>query len=204
MLSSWPIGKNSRLWRVVKATMSPAVGADGSPAAARAPASQYTNAGVIEKIVPMMAKNQRPTIAWRIWSFASSRLSARNRDTLRSCAPNVLPSRIPDTERVSSVTALISARRFWVSPLTSRRTLPTRKVRYRKNGSIPRLSRVRRQSMRTIATIVDSATATLDVIEAAVSVTTACTPPTSLDRRDWISPVRVDVKNRSGIRWRWA
>ena len=33
-LSSWPSGKNSRLWRVVKATMSPAVGASGAPLAA--------------------------------------------------------------------------------------------------------------------------------------------------------------------------
>ena len=204
MLSNWPIGKKSRLWRVVNATMSPAVGADGSPAAASAPASQYTNAGVIEKIVPMMAKNQRPTIAWRICSFASARLSALNFATDRSCAPNVLPSRIPETDSVSSVTALISARRFCVSPLTSRRTFPTRNVRYRKNGSIPRLMSVRRQSMNTIATIVDSATATLEVIEDAVSVTTACTPPTSLDSLDWISPVRVAVKKRSGMRWMWA
>ena len=109
--------------------MSPAVGADGSPFAAIVPASQYTNAGMIEKIVPMIAKNQRPTIACRICSFASERFSARNRTTDRSCAPNVLPSRIPETESVSSVTALISARRFCVSPLTSRRTLPTRYVR---------------------------------------------------------------------------
>ena len=128
-LSSWPIGKNRRLCSVVNATMSPAVGADGLPFAAIVPASQYTNAGMIEKIVPMMAKNQRPTIAWRICSFASARFRAWNRTTDRSCAPNVLPSRIPETERVSSVTALISARRFWVSPLTSRRTLPTRYVR---------------------------------------------------------------------------
>ena len=58
--------------------------------------------------------------------------------------------------------------------------------------------------MSTIATIVESATATLDVMDDAVSVTTACTPPTSFARRLWISPVRVAVKNRSGIRWRWA
>ena len=50
---------------------------------------------------------------------------------------------------------------------------------------------------------VETATATFDVIDAAVSVTTDCTPPTSLARRLWISPVRVAVKNRSGIRCRW-
>ena len=60
------------------------------------------------------------------------------------------------------------------------------------------------QESRNIASIVEIAMATLDVIDAAVSVTTACTPPTSLASRLWISPVRVAVKNRSGIRWRWA
>ena len=35
--------------------------------------------------------------------------------------------------------------------------------------------------------------------DAAVSVTTDCTPPTSLAIRLWISPVRVSVKKRSGI-----
>ncbi len=40
--------------------------------------------------------------------------------------------------------------------------------------------------------------------ELAVSVTTAWTPPTSLARRLWISPVRVSVKKRSGIGWRCA
>ena len=39
-------------------------------------------------------------------------------------------------------------------------------------------------------------TTTLDRTDDAVSVTTVETPPTSLESRDWISPVRVDVKNR--------
>ncbi len=50
--------------------------------------------------------------------------------------------------------------------------------------------------------IVLIAIATFDVTELAVSVTTDWTPPTSLARRLWISPVRVSVKNRSGIAWR--
>ena len=40
--------------------------------------------------------------------------------------------------------------------------------------------------------------------ELAVSVTTVWTPPTSFASRLWISPVRVSVKKRSGILWRWA
>ena len=40
---------------------------------------------------------------------------------------------------------------------------------------------------------------TFDSRLAAVEVTTDCTPPTSFASRDWISPVRVVVKNRSGM-----
>ncbi len=47
----------------MNATIAPAVGALGSPFNASVAASQYTNAGVMEKIVPMIMKNQRPTIA---------------------------------------------------------------------------------------------------------------------------------------------
>ena len=152
----------------------------------------------------MIMKNQRPTIAWRIWSFASRRLTSRNRLVAVSCWPNVLVSRTPLTLSVSSVTADISASDFWVSLLTSRRTLPTRNVRYMKNGSRPSESSVRRQSIRNIAMIVLIAIARLLVIEDAVSVTTDWTPPTSFERRLWISPVRVSLKKRSGIRWRCA
>ena len=53
-----------------------------------------------------------------------------------------------------------------------------------------------------MTTMVLIAIAMLDVTLAAVSVTTAWTPPTSFARRLWISPVRVSVKKRSGIRWR--
>ena len=97
--------------------MWPAVGAVGSPFIARVAASQYTNAGVMLKIVPMIMKNQRPTIAWRIWSAASRRLRSRNRTIEAACWPNVLVSRIPLTLSVSSVAADISASDFWVSLL---------------------------------------------------------------------------------------
>ena len=58
--------------------------------------------------------------------------------------------------------------------------------------------------MISMAMTVLTAIAMLLVTELAVSVTTDCTPPTSLARRLWISPVRVSVKKRSGIRWRCA
>ena len=55
--------------------------------------------------------------------------------------------------------------------------------------------------MRIMATIVLMIVAALATTEVAVSVTTDWTPPTSLARRLWISPVRVSVKKRSGMRW---
>ena len=84
---------------MVKATIAPTVGAEGSPFAASVPASQYTNAGMMLKIVPMIMKNQRPTIAWRIWSLARFLLIARNFAIEFSCWPNVLDSSIPETLR---------------------------------------------------------------------------------------------------------
>ena len=81
------------------------------------------------KTVPMIMKNHRPTIACRIWSFASFRFRPRKRSIDAACWPNVFERSIPLTESVSSVTALMSASDFCVSVLTARRTLPTRYVR---------------------------------------------------------------------------
>ena len=58
---------------------------------------------------------------------------------------------MPLTDSVSSVRADISASDFCVSVDTSRRTLPTRNVRYMKNGSMPSDRIVSRQSMSHIA-----------------------------------------------------
>ena len=84
-LSSWPNGKNRRDWSVVKATIAPAVGAFVNPFAAIVPASQYTNAGMMLKIVPMIMKNQRPTMACRIWRTASFAFRPLNRVIAASC-----------------------------------------------------------------------------------------------------------------------
>ena len=61
---------------------------------------------------------------------------------------------------------------------------------------------VRRQSSTSMAMTVVATVAKLLSRDAAVSVTTDCTPFTSLPMRLWISPVRVSVKKRSGIHCR--
>ena len=125
-LSSCPSGKKSRLWRVVKATMSPTVGAVAAFWMVSTPASQYTKAGRMLKTVPTIMKNQRPTMLWRMASTASLALAALKRSIEARCWPNVLESRMPLTLSVSWVMAETSAMLFWVSPLMPRRTLPTR------------------------------------------------------------------------------
>ena len=62
-----PIGKKSRDWSVVKATMSPAFTLLKPFLLICQPATRYTSAGVIEKNVPTTAKKERPIIVWRIW-----------------------------------------------------------------------------------------------------------------------------------------
>ena len=57
--------------------MSPTVGGFGAPMMARYPANQYTNAGMMAKIVPTIMKNQRPTMLWRTDSAASFALAIR-------------------------------------------------------------------------------------------------------------------------------
>ncbi len=110
---------------------------------------------------------------------------------------------MPLTLSVSSVAAVMSASDFWVSVEAARRTLPTRFATKAKRGSMTSDRAVRRQSMKSMAMTVLTTMATLLVTLAAVSVTTDWIPPTSLERRLWISPVRVSVKNRKGMDCRW-
>ena len=51
--------------------------------------------------------------------------------------------------------------------------------------------------MRNMATTVAITVVRLETMDVAVEVTTVSTPPMSFEIRDWISPVRVRVKNAS-------
>ena len=107
---------------------------------------------------------------------------------------------MPLTLSVSSVMAVTSARLCCVSVLMPRRILPTRCVSNRKKGRTASEMRVSCQLSQAMATSVTPAVMRLLKTELAVSVTTVLTPPTSFDSRLWISPVRVSVKKRRGIR----
>ena len=84
-----------------------------------------------------------------------------------------------------------------------RRWAPTRRASSTKNGSSASENSASRQSRSTIATTLATTVVTFETIDAAVLVTTFCTPPMSFAIRDWISPVRVRVKNASESRCRW-
>ncbi len=134
---------------------------------------------------------------------ASSADSRSKRSASAPCRPNGRPSNIPDTDSDSSTSADMSARRPWRTPVIRLRSAPTRRVSQTKNGSRAKAKRARRQSSRNIAAPAAMTVVTFETIEVAVLVTTFCTPPMSLAMRDWISPVRVRVKNDRDRRWRW-
>ena len=83
-----------------------------------------------------------------------------------------------------------------------RRCSPTRRVRSTKSGISAKANSASSQLSRIMPTIVASTVVTLATIDVAVLVTTPCTPPMSLEMRDWTSPVRVRVKNASDSRCR--
>ncbi len=117
--------------------------------------------------------------------------------TSRSWLPNTLASSTPDTDRVSSLIALIAASDSWVERDTRRRRSPTVLVSQKNAGTVMTDTMVSCQLMMTIATMLDTNVTTLARMAEAAVVTTDWTPPTSLASRDWISPVLVLVKKAS-------
>ena len=152
-------------------------------------------AGIAAKLIWTEAIRQRPAIRDRTSRSASSSDSRSKRSASSLARPIVFPSRIPETESDSSTRAEMSARRVWRTAVILRRSSPTRRVIQTKKGSRPSAAAASRQSSRNIATAAASTVVTFETIEVAVLVTTLCTPPMSFAMRDWISPVRVLVKN---------
>ncbi len=110
---------------------------------------------------------------------------------------------MPDTLSDSCTSDEMSAIAPCFVAVIALRLAPTRRDRNTKNGSTASENSASRQSSRNIATTLATTVVTLETIEVAVVVTTVCTPPMSLAMRDWISPVRVRVKNASESRCRW-
>ncbi len=110
---------------------------------------------------------------------------------------------MPDTLSDSCTSEEMSAIAPCLTVVMALRLAPTRRESATKKGSTASENSASRQSSRNIATTLASTVVTLETIEVAVVVTTVCTPPMSLAMRDWISPVRVRVKNASESRWRW-
>ena len=111
---------------------------------------------------------------------------------------------IPETDSVSWVITVISAMDFWVRDVISLRLCPTHWARKKYRGTVATATRVSCHDRYTIAPRVLARMAMLAMVSLRVVVTTCWMPPTSFDTRDWISPVRVLVKNRSDMPCRCA
>ena len=126
---------------------------------------------------------QRPVSACRSCSVASSLERFVKRSAPASERPNDFASSAPPTERCSSAIEVRSASAVCTSPLALRRAAEAFELKKRKSGATATLTAVRRQSMIVIATNVETTIAMLDAKFAAASLTTDCTPDTSLVRR---------------------
>ena len=94
--------------------MSPIVGASASPLMIEVAGEPIDERRRDREERADHLKNQRPTIDWRICSSAERCARLRKRSTAPSCWPNVLVSSMPLTLTVSSVIAVMSARRACV------------------------------------------------------------------------------------------
>jgi len=104
-----------------------------------------------------------------------------------------LANRIPDTESVSWVIGPIAASEAWASRRAFRRARPTRRLKSTNTGAAANEMAVSSGESSSIATTEDTSVTTLLTTDDAVEVMVVCTPPTSLARRDWTSPLRVAV-----------
>ncbi len=154
--------------------------------------------------MPMVAIRQRPAMLARTSRPTSFSDSVAKFAVRESARPMVRPSRMPLTDSDSVTIADIEAICFWRAVVIFLRSLPTRRLIQTKSGSSSRETRVSRQSRASMATTVATTEVRLETREVAVEVTVACMPPMSLAMRDCTSPVRVRVKNASGIRWSLA
>ena len=157
------------------------------------------NAGAIDKKVITTAKKECPIICWRTAKSDSSWLWRWKFAISWACRPNNLASMMPDTDRVSWVIAVTSAIERCASDVTWRRFLPTTLVSAKKKGTVATATIVSCQDRISIATMVLMNITVLDMVSVRVLVTTDWMPPTSLETRDCISPVRVLVKNPSDM-----
>ena len=162
------------------------------------------NAGEMDRKVITTAKNVWPIICWRTARSDNSWLWRWKLAISSFCRPNNLASMIPDTESVSWVMAVTSAMDRWASEVTARRRFPTNLVSTKKKGTVATATIVSCQERINIATRVLRNITVLERVSVRVLVTTDWMPPTSLETRDWISPVRVLVKNPRDMPWRCA
>ena len=107
-------------------------------------------------------------------------------------------------ESDSSMATFISASSRWRRAVSSRRMEATLRVSSTAGGITSSEISDSCQDSATMAATVATAVVRFVAMLVAVEVTTACMPPMSLVMRDWISPLRVRVKNPTDWRCRWV
>jgi hypothetical protein len=146
------------------------------------PGDRYTSAGVIEKKKPIRAKNDRPIIVWRISRAGQPLVLALVAvDSRTPGGRTTWTSSMPETESVSSVIAVRSASVLLRvgCDLTSGLPDPNRQPQEQRHQQ-EREHRERDREQEHRDDRADDRHDTFDSTVEAVSVTTDCTPPTSV------------------------
>ena len=158
---------------------------------------------MIARKICTVAKNHWPLICWLTWRRTWVAFSRLYRPTSAPCWLKLLASRIPETESVSCVIAVMSLSDSCVFVAIRARTWPTRRCAITRIGIRMTATMVSCQDSTSIETKAAATVTVLPRTLETVLVSTPATPPTSFCSRDWMTPVLVLVKKASSIRCRW-
>jgi hypothetical protein len=145
----------------------------------------------------------RDTIAVRTPMSRTLAAFAPNSSASRSGRPKSFTSVAPGAENRSVIWLVMPAFRFADSRRRPAIVPPIRRAGSRNSGTSTRASTVTCQASPIITASTSTSWITLETRLASVSVSAAWAPITSLSRRLTSAPVRVRVKNATGIRCTW-
>ncbi len=128
---------------------------------------------------------------------------APNSASSRAGRPNSLTSVAPGAENRSVIWSVIAALWSAASRSSVASRVPIRRAGITNTGSRSSASPVIDHDRRSMTTSVSSSVMALLTTPESVQVNARCAPITSLLSRLTSAPVRVRVKNATGIRWTW-
>lgn len=194
-------GAYSRVRRRARATTEPA---SRVPRSAKWPPSPYTSARASAETRVRAVMKADWAIAVRIPMSRTRAARAANSADSSAGRPNSFTSVAPGAENRSVICVPIDALSAEASRCIAAIRTPIRRAGSTNTGRSTRASRVICHEMLSITVSVSSSVTVLETTPDRVLLKARCAPITSLLRRLTSAPVRVRVKNATGIRCTWS